>query len=165
MFSLFPIIVSVPVLLSAGSYWLRFFDTLSRFVFRTVLTLPQIHFYKSFFAIFSFAYVMDAGIDTVFHYLILQKMNTKKTPAVFRRTEVFVIHTRYFIYGILHGNYRKNTPGTTYASAVFFIRLCVICFSMLSSFRCCGWSLQIRLVHVSDSKVYPHLQNLSIIFL
>ena len=70
--------MSVPVLLPARFYEFRFLRAPSWLIFRTVLTLLQIYFYKSFPAIFPFAYIVNAGIYSVFHLIYLQSLYVNK---------------------------------------------------------------------------------------
>ena len=80
--------MSVPVLLSAHFYRLRSPCISSRFIFRTVLTLLQIHFNKAFITCFPFAYIVDAGIPSVFHPVNLRICtSTNVTPADFYTTK------------------------------------------------------------------------------
>ena len=70
--------MSVPVLLPARFYGFRFLCAPSRLIFRTVLTLLHINFYKSFITIFTFAYIVNAGIHSVFHLVNLQNSYINK---------------------------------------------------------------------------------------
>jgi len=73
--------MSVLILLSPAPYRFLLLRILSRLILRTILTLLHIYFYKSFSAICTHAYVINARLYSVSHTNILT-FCIRKTPLV-----------------------------------------------------------------------------------